>query len=262
MNGGIVGLHHAAVNIRDWDVSLAFYRDVLGLELLGFGEASGHQMDQATGYENVRLRWAIFRVGSAHFEMIQYAQPPPADVASARYDAGATHIAFKAEDVDVAFQDLSRRGVRFLGEPVRFEEPGPVGAAFAYALDPNDVLLEFMEDVAETRRPVNRSLERSRKEGQRMTPDRSSPRHRRCVAPRHRMQIDHGAAACKATIRLDDHTPQGLVSSSLAVARDRRLEQPSWPTVGDAEVECRGAVASSDSRAIRLVRKTLLGVFA
>jgi hypothetical protein len=47
---------------------------------------------------------------------------------------------------------LSGRGVPFLGPPVRYRDPVPVGGAFAYALDPNGVVLEFIEDVAESAR--------------------------------------------------------------------------------------------------------------
>lgn len=147
---GIVGVHHAAVNAGDWDESLRFYRYALGLELLGEGEASGPEMEAATAYPGVRLRWAMFRVGGNHLELIQYQQPPPGTASGRRHDAGATHIAFKVANVDAAHRELAARGVRFLSQPVRFTEPVPVGGAFAYALDPNGVLLEFIEDVAES----------------------------------------------------------------------------------------------------------------
>jgi catechol 2,3-dioxygenase-like lactoylglutathione lyase family enzyme len=147
MRGGIVGLHHGAVNVRDWSASLAFYRDVLGLELLNEGEALGSEMDQATGYPGVRLRYAMFRVGRQHFELIQYLEPAPGVASGQHHDTGATHIAFKVRDIDLAYAELSSKGVAFLGPPARFREYVPVGGAFAYALDPNGVLLEFIEDV-------------------------------------------------------------------------------------------------------------------
>jgi catechol 2,3-dioxygenase-like lactoylglutathione lyase family enzyme len=151
VNGGIRGLHHGAINAVDWDASVAFYRDVLGLPLLGTGEASGELMETALSRPGVRLRWAMFAVGDQHFELIGYLEPPAGRVLGESWDGGATHLAFKVRDVDEAYRDLSARGVRFLGEPVRYHEPVPVGGAFAYALDPSGVLLEFIEDVAERR---------------------------------------------------------------------------------------------------------------
>jgi catechol 2,3-dioxygenase-like lactoylglutathione lyase family enzyme len=149
VNGGIRGLHHGAINAVDWEASVAFYRDILGLTLLGTGEASGELMETALGRSGVRLRWAMFAVGDQHFELIGYLEPPAGRVEGETWDGGATHLAFKVRDVDEAYRDLSARGVRFLGEPVRYREPVPVGGAFAYALDPSGVLLEFIEDVAE-----------------------------------------------------------------------------------------------------------------
>jgi glyoxylase I family protein len=146
---GIVGLHHGAVNVLDWEESIAFYRDTLGLHLLGSGDAGGELMDQATGLADVHLRWAMFRVGGQHLELIQYRTPVPGRIEGVRHDAGATHLAFKVRDVDEAYAVLAARGVRFLGSPVRYPDPVPVGGAFAYAVDPNGVLLEFIEDVAE-----------------------------------------------------------------------------------------------------------------
>jgi lactoylglutathione lyase len=148
-NGGISGLHHGAVNAVDWDASIAFYRDVLGLPLLGTGEAFGDLMETALGRPGVRLRWAMFAVGDQHFELISYLDPPAGRVRGDTWDGGATHLAFKVRDVEEAYRDLSARGVRFLGAPVRYSEPVPVGGAFAYALDPSGVLLEFIEDVAQ-----------------------------------------------------------------------------------------------------------------
>lgn len=147
MRGGIVGLHHGAVNVVDWDASVSFYRDTLGFELLNDGEAAGPEMDKATDFRNVRLRYAMFRVGRQHFELIQYLTPRPGYVSGKRHDAGATHLAFKVRDIDEAYRQLLQLGVEFIAPPVRFREYVPVGGAFAYALDPNGVLLEFIEDV-------------------------------------------------------------------------------------------------------------------
>src|SRR5687768_17852532 len=67
----ITGLHHAAVNVSDWDRSIRFYRDVLGLELVfGDGDASGAGLDENTRLDGVHLRFGMFRCGSDFFELI------------------------------------------------------------------------------------------------------------------------------------------------------------------------------------------------
>ena len=117
MNGGIQGLHHGSINVVDWEASVSFYRDVLGLALLGTGEASGELMETALSRPGVRLRWAMFAVGDRHLELIQYVEPPAGRVTGETWDAGATHLAFKVRDVDEAYRDLSARGLSVLFYP-------------------------------------------------------------------------------------------------------------------------------------------------
>jgi lactoylglutathione lyase len=147
VDNGPLGLHHAAVNVVDWDASITFYRDVLGFELIGGGTAHGAEIERATRTPNVRLRYAMFRVGEQHFELIEYLEPTPGRMIGAHHDGGQAHIAFKVRDVEATYTELAARGVQFLSRPVRFEEPVPVGGAFVYTIDPNGVMLEFIEDV-------------------------------------------------------------------------------------------------------------------
>ena len=141
------GLHHAAVNVSDWDRSVAFYRDTLGLELLfQDGDAFGEELDQNTGLHDVRLRFGMFALGDGYFELIQYRQPAPAANDGAINDTGRTHLCFQVADIEAAYADLCRRGVAFNGRPLHITS-GPLdGCAFAYFLDPDGVLLEIFED--------------------------------------------------------------------------------------------------------------------
>jgi catechol 2,3-dioxygenase-like lactoylglutathione lyase family enzyme len=149
--GPIKGMHHAAVNVSDWDRSVAFYRDVLGLELVfQDGDASGSQLDENTGLHDVHLRFGMFRAGDAYFELIQYHRPSPGPNDGAINDTGRTHLCFRVDDIEAAYADLSARGVRFNGRPLHITS-GPLdGCAFAYFLDPDGVLLEIFEDNRES----------------------------------------------------------------------------------------------------------------
>ena len=143
----LLGMHHAAVNVSDWDRSVAFYRDTLGLELLfGDGDASGEELDQNTQLHDVHLRFGMFRLGDGYFELIQYRQPVPAPNDGVINDTGRTHLCFKVDDIEAAYAQLSARGVAFNGRPLHITS-GPLdGCAFAYFPDPDGVLLEIFED--------------------------------------------------------------------------------------------------------------------
>lgn len=143
----ITGVHHAAVNVRDWDESVSFYRDVLGLEFLLEGEATGPGIESNTLLEGVRLRFAMFGAGRDRIELIQYLSPEGRSNDRAVNDTGSTHIAFVVEDIDQAFDNLSARGVRFNATPIHIDSGPLAGCAFAYFPDPNGVLLEIFQDA-------------------------------------------------------------------------------------------------------------------
>lgn len=47
-----IGLDHVSISVADLDRSLAFYRDLLGLPVLGRGEESGGDIETITGIAN------------------------------------------------------------------------------------------------------------------------------------------------------------------------------------------------------------------
>ena len=143
----IVGVHHAAVNVRNWDESVAFYRDVLGLSFLLEGEATGEGIEANTHLEGVRLRFAMFAAGDNRFELIQYLSPEGRPNDRGVNDTGQTHIAFVVEDIDEAFKDLTAKGVKFNATPIHIDSGPLAGCAFAYFPDPNGVLLEIFQEA-------------------------------------------------------------------------------------------------------------------
>jgi catechol 2,3-dioxygenase-like lactoylglutathione lyase family enzyme len=143
----ITGLHHAAVNVSDWDRSVRFYRDVLGLELVfQDGDASGQGIDDNTHLDGVHLRFGMFRCGTDFFELIQYHRPPPGPNVGAINDTGRTHLCFRVADIEAAYAELVARGVVFNATPIHISSGPLAGCAFAYFPDPDGVLLEIFQD--------------------------------------------------------------------------------------------------------------------
>ena len=51
----VIGLNHAGVVVKDLEKAVAFYRDVIGLEVMERLDRTGPELDQVVGYENSRL---------------------------------------------------------------------------------------------------------------------------------------------------------------------------------------------------------------
>jgi catechol 2,3-dioxygenase-like lactoylglutathione lyase family enzyme len=86
-----LGLDHTAIVVGDTDASLAFYRDVLGLRVVGEGENYGIEQEHLNNVFGVRLRITTLR--AAHgtgVELLEYRAPR---------DGRPTPVDLKANDL-------------------------------------------------------------------------------------------------------------------------------------------------------------------
>ena len=71
-----LGLDHTAITVGDTDASLAFYRDTLGLEVVGEGENHGVEQEHLNNVFGVRLRITTLRAPSGTgVELLEYRAP-------------------------------------------------------------------------------------------------------------------------------------------------------------------------------------------
>jgi catechol 2,3-dioxygenase-like lactoylglutathione lyase family enzyme len=118
----ITGLAHAAVCVPDVDAAVAWYRDVLGLELLSppyLIEGDAIAADMGELIPHPRLKAAIVGLpedGDRVLEVIEY---PGVDGAGNRSQApitehGLTHVGLVCVDIEATRRDLEAKGVHFL----------------------------------------------------------------------------------------------------------------------------------------------------
>lgn len=71
-----LGLDHTAIVVSDTDVSLKFYRDVLGMKVAGESENFGTEQEHLTNVFGARLRITALRAGSGPgIELLEYLSP-------------------------------------------------------------------------------------------------------------------------------------------------------------------------------------------
>jgi len=133
---------HAAVSVRDMDRSLAFYRDLLGFEVLwDFDHVTGGVIDAIVGLSDVDLRVAMLAGHGARMELFQYHHPKGQDRSAKRQsDYGFTHIALYVPDVRGAYEALVEKGVAFLSPPQNHRPDGWV----VYMKDPDGNIVELV----------------------------------------------------------------------------------------------------------------------
>jgi transcriptional regulator with XRE-family HTH domain len=142
------GVFHTGITVSDLDRSLAFYRDVLRLEVWiepteVFG---GDELSRGVGVDGASLRLAVMKVGASSLELLEYATPPPPnDKAMPPHGLGSMHVAFQVDDVSAKMSELESRGVEFLSPPNIVDEGPLAGWRWVYFNDPDGVTLELVE---------------------------------------------------------------------------------------------------------------------
>lgn len=118
----ITGIEHVGLSVTDMERSLAFYRDILGFEVLRVQDRGPDgNLGKLVGMPGCRARVAQIRLGEAILELFEYKEPR-GNVAIARArrqaDYGWVHVAVISTDVIRDHVRLRSAGVEFLSEPV------------------------------------------------------------------------------------------------------------------------------------------------
>jgi catechol 2,3-dioxygenase-like lactoylglutathione lyase family enzyme len=142
------GLHHTGYTVSDLDRSVAFYRDVLGCEVLATQEKEGGYLAAIIGYPDTHIRMAHLRVpGGGHvIELFQYLAPggerPPLEPKN----VGITHVCFLVDDLQAVYEELRAKGVEtFVSPPVLVDTGINTGGYGIYLRDPDGITVELFQ---------------------------------------------------------------------------------------------------------------------
>jgi catechol 2,3-dioxygenase-like lactoylglutathione lyase family enzyme len=146
-------LNHVSVTCADFERSLAFYRDLLGLEILDQGEISSDESPahgEIIGLGPVRLRFAEIALGEhAFLELFEYLDPRGKPASSRTCDPGDVHFALTVDfDIERLHRRLDEAGVPTRSGPATLTRGEWAGAKAFYASDPDGVTVEFIEFAA------------------------------------------------------------------------------------------------------------------
>ena len=148
----IVKCHHHGFTVSDVQRSVAFYRDLLGLELVRISERRNlPSYDQIIGHENSALKVAILQhpVGDFILELVEYENPKGQQRELDNPFVGSSHLAFEVDDVDAVYASLREAGFAAINPPVDVERDGAVVARAMYALDPDGISIEMFQEFAD-----------------------------------------------------------------------------------------------------------------
>lgn len=143
---------HTSWTVEDLDRSIAFYRDLLGFELVQTRERRGVEIETVVGFRGVDLRIAFLKIPGApvgpsghHLELIQYLSPKGARLDVRTCDTGSAHLALQTDSIADDYSRLTAAGVTVVSPPVTFAG-GVAGAMQAlYLRDPDGFTIELVQ---------------------------------------------------------------------------------------------------------------------
>jgi len=139
---------HTGIVVRSLEVSLRFYRDILGLEVVAQAREQGPYIEQVVGIPGAVVDWAKLRTPDGYIvELLEYRSHPDGALRSDLERAnrlGCSHLALTVFAIDSAYRTLTGHGYRCKSTP----QPSPDGKVrILYAHDPDGIILELVEET-------------------------------------------------------------------------------------------------------------------
>lgn len=119
----INGLEHVALSVADLDRSIAFYRDVIGLEVIRIIKC-GQEMPlgEVTNMPGCIASIAHLQSGPNMLELFEYKQPHGRKISHDRKQAdyGLIHLGFTSTDVRNDYKRFKELGIKTFSDPIEF----------------------------------------------------------------------------------------------------------------------------------------------
>lgn len=140
----IVGVHHVAINVRDFDRMARFYKEAFGFEPCReeFNWEALPVIDHMIDVPNSAARSVMLKAGNCYIELFQYSAPEPESTRPLRpHDRGYTHLCVESNDMARDYEHLKNCGMDFTGR--EWLEEADVKAVYGY--DPEGNIIEIQQ---------------------------------------------------------------------------------------------------------------------
>jgi lactoylglutathione lyase len=156
---------HFAFTVSDLEHSVAWYTEVLGLEVV-------HRQRQEPGYTrtlvgipDADIQVAFLKIPgldsrySTHMlELVHYIAPAGKKIDMSTNNVGNAHLALLVDDIHERYERMRAAGVVFRNAPVEITEGTNAGGFACYLRDPDGITIELLEPSLERRRDLGMTV--------------------------------------------------------------------------------------------------------
>ena len=143
----ITKAHHTGLTVSSLEKSLAFYRDLLGFEVVFQWNPRAPYIGELLGYPEVDLHAAILSMPNSEvfLELLEYRGIAKNKVDMANGNIGNAHIAFFVDELEPLYERLKASGVRTVSAPITPTIGPNRGGRAVYAIDPDGFRVELIQ---------------------------------------------------------------------------------------------------------------------
>jgi catechol 2,3-dioxygenase-like lactoylglutathione lyase family enzyme len=144
-------MHHAGFTVRDLDASLAWWKEMFGIEpalVVRAAEPVPGSVGAALGVPGAVLSFAFMApdgLDKPFFELLEYRGAPQREEPPANNDVGAAHLAIEVDDAWAQYEHMRARGAEFRHAPIELAGGPLAGGVFAYVSTPDGVEVELIQ---------------------------------------------------------------------------------------------------------------------
>jgi len=142
----ITGVNHVSFTVSNLDISVKFYKEVLGLKLLDVSERSSSFAAKATGFRGARLKVAYLSAKDCSVELIEYLSPKGKKIDTTTCNIGSAHLCFNVNEIKKIIRKIKKCGLKIISEPLKIPAGPNKGKLMFYSEDPDSNTLEFISN--------------------------------------------------------------------------------------------------------------------
>ncbi len=142
---GVGRIHHVGVTVADLDRSLVFYRDLLGMSVIGL--SADEDIGAIVGMPGAHARIADLDAGNGQIvELLEYSSPSEYGRAFGPDSVGRCHLSLQVDELSSALSRLASGGFMPVGQPAKVAAGGVwQNCTVVYLRDPDGVFVELVE---------------------------------------------------------------------------------------------------------------------
>lgn len=140
----IKNFNHVGISVVNLERSIAFYRDLLGMEVVVETTFGGEQYASILGLKETNGKVAFLKSGSTQLELFEFLTPKPVSAPPDRLVShhGISHFCIEVADIAFTYERLRLAGVVFHCPPLSFSDDSKA----TYARDPDGNVFELLEE--------------------------------------------------------------------------------------------------------------------